>query len=89
MLGHSAEFAYIHAVNLTQNKNLVLKRYTSIVIQYGLPAVLALLQLEVVTAYHADRHNPERPHEHKHPLNRHRPDRPHQTHELGHCGLGQ
>lgn len=27
MLGHGAEFAYIHAVNLTQNKNLVLKRY--------------------------------------------------------------
>lgn len=26
MLGHNAEFAYIHAVNLTQNKNLVLKR---------------------------------------------------------------
>ena len=26
MLGHNAEFAYIHAVNLTQSKNLVLKR---------------------------------------------------------------
>ncbi len=26
MLGHSAPFAHIHAINLTQNKNLVLKR---------------------------------------------------------------
>jgi AP-4 complex subunit epsilon-1 len=26
MLGHSAPFAHIHAINLTQNKNLILKR---------------------------------------------------------------
>jgi AP-4 complex subunit epsilon-1 len=26
MLGHSAHFAHIHAINLTQNKNLILKR---------------------------------------------------------------
>ena len=26
MLGHSASFAHIHAINLTQSKNLVLKR---------------------------------------------------------------
>lgn len=26
MLGYSASFAYIHAINLTQNKNLVMKR---------------------------------------------------------------
>lgn len=26
MLGHSASFAHIHAINLTQNKNLILKR---------------------------------------------------------------
>ena len=26
MLGHSASFAHIHAVNLTQSKNLTLKR---------------------------------------------------------------
>ncbi len=26
MLGHSAPFAHIHAINMTQNKNLLLKR---------------------------------------------------------------
>lgn len=26
MLGHSAPFAHIHAINLTQNKSLILKR---------------------------------------------------------------
>jgi AP-4 complex subunit epsilon-1 len=29
MLGYNAEFSYIHAVNLTQSKDLILKRYTS------------------------------------------------------------
>ena len=26
MLGHSASFAHIHALNMTQNKNLTMKR---------------------------------------------------------------
>ena len=26
MLGHSAPFSHIHAINLTQNKSLILKR---------------------------------------------------------------